>query len=290
MKNSQNPGKSRSGNRRGRQFTTKYEFTSHGLAHSDSKAGQALKVKCHGQWANRRGRRQTQEKSFECIQCDNAFNTADQLKTHMECHKPNKCRFCDFATSTRVTLNMHVQRRHTKERPFKCLSDRCSKVFCTNRELKEHARTHAGEKSFTCSICNKSVTHCNSFKRHLKLHEGVSTKVLQCGVCDKKFRTPYHLQRHLLVHTGEKPFICRLCDRPFRHKHNLDNHIRLHVNEKSHECDICGTRFLHSGSFTEHKKTKCQLNNIQLWKWKKYNTRQCECKYQIFALEIIPWI
>ena len=34
--------------------------------------------------------------------------------------KPLKCRFCDYSTREKTTLQNHESREHTGERPYKC--------------------------------------------------------------------------------------------------------------------------------------------------------------------------
>ena len=45
------------------------------------------------------------------------------LEKHMDVHtgaKPLKCRFCDYSTREKTTLQNHESREHTGERPYQC--------------------------------------------------------------------------------------------------------------------------------------------------------------------------
>jgi uncharacterized Zn-finger protein len=63
----------------------------------------------------------TKEKPFKCYFCSKSFVNSEVLKNHVFIHtkeKPLTCYFCRKDFSTAQHLAVHIQRIHTKERPF----------------------------------------------------------------------------------------------------------------------------------------------------------------------------
>lgn len=77
----------------------------------------------------------------------------------------------------------------------------CSKVFETNKELKQHAKTHSVEHHFVCELCGQSYKKKAGFDIHKKMHEGLNP--FTCVYCNKAFTQKISLMRHVPMHTGK---------------------------------------------------------------------------------------
>jgi KRAB domain-containing zinc finger protein len=56
-------------------------------------------------------------------------------------YRPFKCDTCGSCFLRASTLKIHI-RRHTGERPYKCLFDGCGKAFSESGNLKTHMKIH----------------------------------------------------------------------------------------------------------------------------------------------------
>jgi len=141
---------------------------------------------------------------------------------------------CDFTTVwSNALLTLHVQRKHTRERPWKC--ELLSKEFSTTMDLEQHFRTHTKEKPFECNICNKSFARVTSLYSHLNVHGG--KKVFSCELCLKKFKRKESLKCHSLIHTGEKPLPCSIRKASFRDMYSLRPDTKMECNINKNETD-----------------------------------------------------
>ncbi|CAL4175917.1 unnamed protein product, partial [Meganyctiphanes norvegica] len=73
-------------------------------------------------------RTHTEEKPYQCCQCDKAFLQKSELLSH--------------------------QRTHTVEKLYQC--SQCAKTFSNKNSLINHQRTHTGVKPYRCNQCDKS--------------------------------------------------------------------------------------------------------------------------------------
>ena len=69
------------------------------------------------------------EKSYQCSQCDKAFNETSALMKHM--------------------------RNHIGEKPYQY--SQCDKAFSRTDHFKKHTMTHTGETPGQCIKCDKDV-------------------------------------------------------------------------------------------------------------------------------------
>ena len=139
----------------------------------------------------------TGELDFSCDKCDAKFPSENTLKRHKKAHsddRPFVCDECGKAFKNKNNCKVHHQLVHTKERPFKCSFEGCSKSFAINYDRTNHERMHTGEKPFNCEICGSA------------------------------FRTSKFLSRHMKTHTGERPYVCPTCGKGFIQNCNMKIH------------------------------------------------------------------
>lgn len=137
----------------------------------------------------------TQEKEFQCDQCEKGFVQKSALSHHIRCihtdEKPWTCSYCGKGFKVKARLQLH-ERRHTGERPYQC--SYCVKSFVANSDLKDHARTHTGERPYKCKFCGKTFVLSTNRNAHEKIHTG--EKPHQCDLCGAAFIRADFLKRH----------------------------------------------------------------------------------------------
>jgi len=87
---------------------------------------------------------------FPCTHsgCNGVFNTKFSWKRHQLVHREEKkfeCQWCRKLFASNQQLKEHSY-SHTKERPYICRIDGCTKNFRHASELSLHRRTHPGYK------------------------------------------------------------------------------------------------------------------------------------------------
>ncbi|KIK65284.1 hypothetical protein GYMLUDRAFT_344284 [Collybiopsis luxurians FD-317 M1] len=87
-----------------------------------------------------------EKNDFRCIWKGCKYQAKKQLvkrhiqTTHMKL-KPFICRFCDRKFPQKTSLNVHVASKHTRDNPYKCPFDGCTKAFNDPARLHRH-KTH----------------------------------------------------------------------------------------------------------------------------------------------------
>jgi hypothetical protein len=139
-----------------------------------------------------------------------------------EKEKPH-CEHCGQIFSRPYDMKRHIQRKHTKEKPFHC--EICEQLFATLNEMKIHEWSHKEEKPFRCKYCKKGYANSSRLNRHIRyIH--TKEKPFHCEQCRGLFTSRWDLKVHKRFHTGEKPFRCQYCTRRFRIKMTMKGHER----------------------------------------------------------------
>ena len=109
-----------------------------------------------------------------------------------------KCGKCDFTTTSRQGLKIHMSRLHSKINfdQFPAACDICEKVFDNDNIMKKHKK-----KDHTFHFVKYQCNECDFMANEpetLNVHFGTkhSTKK-QCGLCDKNFKSFETLDDHL---------------------------------------------------------------------------------------------
>ena len=268
-------------------------------------------------------------KTNVCEKCGKGFSRKSDLKRHASTHsdeRPYNCVQCDFRTSRKDFLKVHERKKHDSNfpKPFCCSA--CGKRFAVNSQLKIHMRVHSGEHPFSCSECSYTTTQKGNLRAHvlskhphrmeLKVQSNVDESTMQankshiCNICSKCFCRKSDLKRHEATHSGERPFSCDLCDfktgrKDFLKQHQqtkhqtdyvkpvscstcgkrfslnsqLKIHMRIHTGEHPFECYLCEYSTTQKGNLKTHMSQKHPSVELDLMKMKPYECSTCNERF-----------
>ena len=69
---------------------------------------------------------------------------------------------------------------HTKEKPYKCTHDGCTKAFNQKFGLDQHLRFHNGEKPFSCNYCSLKFSKSSNLNNHIRNTHSETERGLSC--------------------------------------------------------------------------------------------------------------
>uniref|UniRef100_A0A1Q3EYH8 C2h2-type zn-finger protein n=1 Tax=Culex tarsalis TaxID=7177 RepID=A0A1Q3EYH8_CULTA len=142
--------------------------------------------------------------------------------------------------------------------PKKHRCDRCTDVYTSIRELKQHIINQHPEKAHKCSMCDKALFNEQLLSSHMLGH--TTGKGRECDVCHERFKSYSGLKAHKIKHTGSL-FMCSICDKSFTSKHTLEVHIQRHIGEKQFSCSQCPMRFVTRAEVRVHASTHNKTQN-----------------------------
>ncbi|XP_063701117.1 zinc finger protein 26-like [Culicoides brevitarsis] len=222
------------------------------------------------------------EKSINCIDCHQNFNTKEDLKTHQtEFHASKSfiCHFCGNTFTKSSQLRVHLKAKHEKNDETKANQgvscEICSKKLSNQSALYRHRITIHQKlpqnRPFSCEICKSRWPSRSSLENHrLSKHSG--SKNFKCAICEKCFAVKYHLATHIKrVHCYTKDFVCHTCGKCFKSQNYLNSHYLVHSQDKNFSCDDCGASFKQEASLYIHKKIHRETQEGV-----KYNCDICE--------------
>jgi len=232
-----------------------------------------IKVKSNYDMRMHMQRKHSDERPYQCDECDKTFKTKDGLKSHKEirhvagangqlacqlcpglffkswkdnrnhmldCHPDAmfSCEHCDHKAINKAALKSHNLNSHTKR--IQC--EFCEVQVATEALLKKHQQLkHSNIKPYQCDECGNSFRSKQYLQTHQNRHKGIKMEVkkVMCDICGKEFQGSNTIKKHLLsAHgIGVQDFQCDICDRKFISSNALKSHM-----EKDHTetpCDEC---------------------------------------------------
>ena len=208
------------------------------------------------------------EKPYECKECNKFFKHAKSLTNHNDVAHGNKrldCSECDKKFPSIKYLQTHVRRTHRNlDKKHKC--PECPFVTKNSDYIKIHiAHKHRGKawvypegpqcKKHKCDVCEAAFTCKRSLEEHLNWHKGI--KNLKCDQCDWSSSYRSSLSEHIkTAHQGikrEKKYQCPHCRVMTHSKVNLESHINgVHNGIKPFSCEECNEKFASGRTLKRH--------------------------------------
>ena len=90
-----------------------------------------------------RNKDSSEERLYQCDQCDKSYKKISSLKNHAKIHnkyRPYQCSHCNKAFKTKINLIHHSSNVHSEDRVYQC--SRCDKAFKKKPHLFAHQVTH----------------------------------------------------------------------------------------------------------------------------------------------------
>lgn len=118
---------------------------------------------------------------IKCTNCDNSFQTVEQLSLHQQKDHPrsisntSRCTFCNKMFVGQIAMKKHVKRSH---RPYfhlyKYMCKTCGSIFPHPQKLFAHYFVqHRELLPYTCKVCDKTFRVRKQFTIHIKMaHKG----------------------------------------------------------------------------------------------------------------------
>merc|ERR1712079_155517 len=175
----------------------------------------------------------------QCHQCHQLFESEQRLIKHSkQCGVEYRCKLCQYKSSKKILLNLHVKRQH-----------------CKNNDARE---------LFVCQHCPAQFQSKTSLNNHIKYKHSGNKPLYTCQSCSLSFYFKSDLERHAITHNGSKSMSCADCDFVCKRKSELIRH-RKHVHDENspfNECNICGYKTKNADHFKRHFNKKHQLNEV----------------------------
>eukprot|EP00092_Neocalanus_flemingeri_P002456 GFUD01002627.1.p1 GENE.GFUD01002627.1~~GFUD01002627.1.p1 ORF type:complete len:426 (-),score=93.80 GFUD01002627.1:161-1438(-) len=138
---------------------------------------------------------QDTSKCWECGICGKEFKHQYTLVRHLPVHTDERnfqCDQCEKAFRQLSTLTQHKASKHSNSKPYVC--EICTKSFSRVSILINHKKTHAAKKIFKCEVCEKGFHQKINLKMHMNIH--TNERPYSCSNCKKGFNQKSNLAVH----------------------------------------------------------------------------------------------
>ncbi|XP_072049577.1 histone H4 transcription factor-like [Amphiura filiformis] len=195
----------------------------------------------------------------DCTGCyKDKYKLLDHLRSHTQ-EKRFACDQCGALFSNRTKYIDHIHRQTALDlQSYQC--SHCSKIFASERLLRDHMRHHVNH--YKCPFCDMTCPAPSGLKSHIKYRHS-EERMHECQYCNFKAKKAADLRRHITTHDAGKQYWCEHegCNFTARSLLTLKRHYsREHVENKAglykYCCHVCNTRFIRGFSLTWHLKTK----------------------------------
>ena len=218
-----------------------------------------------------------------CRLCSNTFHSATILKKHLETmHSENEqhgrysrkgpsskrpvCQYCKKSWPSFFAMEIHIRRKHTKERPFTCKECDCSYADKYSLTLHFRSKRHLNRAAELGDLRPPAARKAAARKHSTK------QKVMhKCKACD--FTAPKYsdLRPHFLQEHAEAVLECVTCGVQFVTQSAFTNHMssKSHAateedakhSKVNHTCPTCGKKYYNTKKFTLHTLLHQRLGN-----------------------------
>ncbi|CAG2118778.1 unnamed protein product, partial [Medioppia subpectinata] len=230
----------------------------------------------------------TNEKPFQCPDCDKRFAIEKFLKCHRRYHQicdkkaiksenellneRSECVECGKWFKNKRYMNKHRRNVHSDDMPYKCCWPGCTFATKTQKYLDVHTNRHQNIKPFACPTVGCPMRYYTSYELNqhvVKVHTvtNPTDREFKCAVegCRLSYATERDLKRHKRRH--DRIYRCSWpeCGQNYSAKVLLSEHMDRHLNVKSHKCLYvgCGKQFFSKNNFESHMKRVHNRGNAQ---------------------------
>ncbi|XP_049883473.1 zinc finger protein 14-like [Pectinophora gossypiella] len=193
------------------------------------------------------------ENGFNCVLCEQKFNTYFRLSIHMNTHYTNHvCEICGVSYINRLSLRMHVNSIHREKKCSICLD-----TFTNTYSRVKHMRKvhNSSQAKRYCLLCNKTFRYTYMLNEHKIKEHGAKRQLSDCAQCGKSFLSDVNLRTHIRgVHVKERNYSCIYCGMSFFTSCDQRRHERTHQDVRLFACSYCEGRFKSKDSLRRHLK------------------------------------
>lgn len=230
---------------------------------------------------------------MECLKCKKRFTHYAAIAYHVKqiCYPKNiQCSECDYTTTLKKSLELHILRMHTNIDPDKFVKcPKCEKLFKLPQSLQKHTKYCQAEPKFFCDNCPYKTKYKSSMVNHQQRHllgtnvrpnarKHSEKKRLQCSECDYTTANQTRLRRHVLcVHRLVDPEAsaeCSKCGGIYTNLVCLFVHEKYCQTEPKFSCNYCPYKAKYKHSLIYHLKYHSQGKEHIYLANKNYSTKK----------------